>query len=222
MGGDERILGVPRPVAEPISIRSRTPTAGSTRVGSRKRREPTPGPGVYSRPWTASPLGEQIATTAEDTMSNASEPLAWARRLAGLGLITALGLSLVACGGDDEDDATDSGDSTEEPADSGSDSGGDPYGDDEGSDDAGAGDAAGGGEYQITAIEYTDATAAAGSTLEIVDSSGAAHTFTADDGAFDVPVSGGGTASLDVPAEPGDYPFHCEIHSSMQATLTVE
>jgi plastocyanin len=158
-------------------------------------------------------------------MSNASEPLAWARRLAGLGLITALGLSLVACGGDDDDDeATDSGDTTEEPADSGGDSGDDPYGDDSdggSGEDAGAGDSAG-GEYQITAIEYTDATAAAGSTLEIVDSSGAAHTFTADDGAFDVPVSGGGTASLDVPAEPGDYPFHCEIHSSMQATLTVE
>jgi len=157
-------------------------------------------------------------------MSNASEPLAWARRLAGLGLVTALGLSLVACGGDDDDESTDAGDSTEEPADSGSDSGSDPYGDGEDSGsggDTGASDPAG-GEYQITAIEYTDASAAAGSTLDIVDSSGAAHTFTADDGAFDVPVSGGGTASLDVPAEPGDYPFHCEIHSSMQATLTVE
>jgi len=25
-----------------------------------------------------------------------------------------------------------------------------------------------------------------------------------------------------VPTEPGEYPFHCEIHSSMHATLTVE
>lgn len=155
-------------------------------------------------------------------MSNAVDPLAWGRRLAGLGLIAALGLSLVACGGDDDDDASTGGE-TEEPADSGSDSGGDPYGDDPApGEDGGAGSDAAGGEYQITAIEYTDASVAAGSTLTIADSSGTAHTFTADDGAFDVPVPGDNTAELQVPAEAGDYPFHCEIHPSMQATLTVE
>lgn len=160
-------------------------------------------------------------------MSNATDPLAWGRRLAGLGLIAALGLSLVACGGDDDDDdASTGGDETEEPADSGSDSGGDPY-DDGGSGaeepaDEGAGSDAAGGEYEITEIAYTDATAAAGSTLTINDTSGTAHTFTADDGAFDVPVPGDSIARFDVPAEAGDYPFHCEIHPSMQATLTVE
>ena len=46
------------------------------------------------------------------------------------------------------------------------------------------------------------------------------HTVTADDGAFDVEVSGGETKSL--PAlTPGNYSFHCRIHPSMQATLTV-
>jgi plastocyanin len=158
-------------------------------------------------------------------MSNATDPLAWGRRLAGLGLIAALGLSLVACGGDDDDDAASTGgDETEEPADSGSDSGGDPYGDDPapGGEDSGAGSDAASGEYEITDIAYTDATAAAGSTLTIADSSGTAHTFTADDGAFDVPVPGDDTAELQVPAEAGDYPFHCEIHPSMQAMLTVE
>ena len=158
-------------------------------------------------------------------MSNASDPTSWGRRLVGLGLVAAVGLSLTACGGDDDDE--DAGDAATEQGDS-SDSGSDPYGDDSGADsgdsgDSGASDPAGDtGEYQITAIEYTDATAAAGSTLEIVDSSGAAHTFTADDGAFDEPVPGDGTASVAVPTEPGDYPFHCEIHASMQATLTVE
>jgi plastocyanin len=25
-----------------------------------------------------------------------------------------------------------------------------------------------------------------------------------------------------VPSEPGDYPFHCNIHANMKATLTVD
>ncbi|MEO8162700.1 MAG: cupredoxin domain-containing protein [Ilumatobacteraceae bacterium] len=46
------------------------------------------------------------------------------------------------------------------------------------------------------------------------------HTVTADDGAFDVEVSGGTTESL--PAlTPGVYSFHCKIHSSMKGSLTV-
>lgn len=46
------------------------------------------------------------------------------------------------------------------------------------------------------------------------------HTVTADNGAFDVEVNGGATESL--PAlTPGMYSFHCEIHPSMQGSLTI-
>jgi plastocyanin len=48
------------------------------------------------------------------------------------------------------------------------------------------------------------------------------HTFTADDGAFDESYVADESISVDVPDEPGDYPFHCEIHSSMTGTLTVK
>lgn len=164
-------------------------------------------------------------------MSNEADPTTWRRRLAALGVTAVIGLSLVACGGDDDDEGADDA-TSEEGGDAGSGAGDDsgsggddPYGDDSGGDDAGsgAGDPVGDTvEYQISAIEYTDAAAPAGSTLEIVDSSGAPHTFTADDGSFDVEVPAESTAEVTVPAEPGDYPFHCEIHSSMQATLTVE
>jgi plastocyanin len=76
--------------------------------------------------------------------------------------------------------------------------------------------------YEIDSNTYEDLVAPAGGTIEITNSSGAEHTFTDDDDSFDVPVADGETAEVDAPEEAGDYPFHCEIHSSMAATLTVE
>ena len=35
-------------------------------------------------------------------------------------------------------------------------------------------------------------------------------------------VEPGGTQTITAPDEPGSYPFHCGIHSTMTATLTVE
>ncbi|HEX8803721.1 MAG TPA: cupredoxin domain-containing protein, partial [Acidimicrobiales bacterium] len=86
-----------------------------------------------------------------------------------------------------------------------------------------AGGAAGGEvTYEVTEIAYTDLTAPAGSTIDINNSSGAAHTFTADDGSFDEDVASEGTTEVQAPDEAGTYDFHCEIHPSMTATLTVE
>jgi plastocyanin len=49
------------------------------------------------------------------------------------------------------------------------------------------------------------------------------HTMTADDGAFDAGrVEPGAKTTITAPSEPGDYPFHCEIHPAMTGTLTVE
>src|SRR5690606_41173045 len=119
------------------------------------------------------------------------------RMLAGPALAAALVLA-VACGDDDGD-------------------GGDGGGGTEGS--AGAPDAT----LEITSLSYSDVTVPAEGTLEIVNSSGAPHTFTADDGSFDAPDVGvDDTVTVEVPDEPGDYPFHCEIHPSMTATLTAE
>jgi plastocyanin len=45
---------------------------------------------------------------------------------------------------------------------------------------------------------------------------------TSDDGtSFDVKVAGSGTATFTAPSKAGTYAFHCNIHSSMKATLTV-
>jgi plastocyanin len=101
-------------------------------------------------------------------------------------------------------------------------------GDDENGSNAGSSSAGTSGSgtadatLEVDSIAYHDVTAPAGGTLEIVNTSGTAHTFTADDGSFDVEYGADDTITVDVPAEPGDYPFHCEIHSSMTATLTVE
>jgi plastocyanin len=134
-------------------------------------------------------------------------------------------MALAACGDDDDDSAT---------SDTTTDSGGDPYGDNGtettapagGGDTTGdtAADSGGGGQvsYQVSSIDYSDLTAPAAGTIAIENTSGAPHTFTADDGAFDVEYGADQSATVDAPAEPGSYPFHCEIHPSMTATLTVQ
>jgi plastocyanin len=118
--------------------------------------------------------------------------------MAALPAVLVLGFGLAGCGGDDDDD--DAGTTT--PA----------------ADDGGGAS----GAYEVTAIQYTDVSAPAGGTLAIENSSGAAHTFTAEGGEFDVSYGADETAEVPVPAEPGDYGFFCEIHPSMTATLTAE
>ena len=123
-----------------------------------------------------------------------------ARRLAAAALAAGLVLALGACGDDDDDAA----DTTEEdsPA-AGTDGGGDAT-------------------LEVTEFDFEDVSAPAGGTLTVTNSSGGGHTVTADDGAFDEELPDGETVEVAVPAEPGEYPFHCEIHPSMQATLTAE
>ena len=77
-------------------------------------------------------------------------------------------------------------------------------------------------ELVVQSNEFSDVSAPAGGQLDVVNTSGTAHTVTADDGEFDDELPDGDTITLDVPSEPGDYAFHCEIHPSMTATLTAE
>jgi hypothetical protein len=73
-----------------------------------------------------------------------------------------------------------------------------------------------------SAGQASDGSGSADATLEIDNTSGVNHTFTADDGSFDVAYDAGETVDVDVPSEPGDYPYHCKVHASMTATLTVD
>jgi plastocyanin len=86
--------------------------------------------------------------------------------------------------------------------------------------DGGAAD--GGATLEVTSFDYGDVSAPAGGTLEVVNTSGGAHTFTAEDGEFDEDLPDGETIAVQVPDEPGDYAFFCGIHPSMTGTLTAE
>ena len=119
------------------------------------------------------------------------------RRSLAFAAVLVLGLTAAACGDDDDDSSSD----TTSSADGG-----------------GSGDA----EMVVESNDYEDVSAPAGGGLDVVNTSGATHTFTADDGEFDVEVPDGETVTVDVPEAPGEYGFHCEIHPSMQATLTAE
>jgi plastocyanin len=120
---------------------------------------------------------------------------------------------LAACG-DDGDDVG-AGDTTTTAASGSADDG---Y---RGSGDSG-GDATG---TMIVAKDFslTSITVAPGTDVKIDNQGSAPHTVTADDDAFDSgTVDGGSSGAFTAPSEPGEYAFHCEIHSSMTGTLTVE
>jgi plastocyanin len=124
--------------------------------------------------------------------------LSWLRRAVVAAAAVILFAGLAACG--DDDSSSDGGSAGQA------------------SDGSGSADAT----LEVDSISYSDVTAPAGGTLEIDNTSGVNHTFTADDGSFDVDYDAGETVDVDVPSEPGDYPFHCNIHSNMKATLTAD
>jgi plastocyanin len=63
----------------------------------------------------------------------------------------------------------------------------------------------------------------AGATVNIKNDDSFTHTVTSDDGSsFNVSVDGGKSATVTAPSKAGSYKFHCNIHSTMHATLTVE
>jgi plastocyanin len=127
------------------------------------------------------------------------------RLLLGFLAVGALTLGAAACSDDDADGAgSDTTDTTAAET------------------DDGGGAAAG----TIVAADFslTDLTVAPGEEIVLDNTGSAPHTATADDGAFDTgQVSGGDTSDpVTAPDEPGSYAFHCEVHPSMTATLTVE
>jgi len=75
----------------------------------------------------------------------------------------------------------------------------------------------------VKGYQFPPITAAAGSTLNLIDADDEPHTVTSDDGTFDVgPFNPSMPATLTVPATPGSYAFHCKIHPTMHGTLVVQ
>ena len=65
-------------------------------------------------------------------------------------------------------------------------------------------------------------TVAAGAAVQVTNADAAAHTLTAQGGAFDTgSVDTGTVVSFTAPAAPGTYEFFCEIHPSMTGSLVV-
>lgn len=80
----------------------------------------------------------------------------------------------------------------------------------------------GGGAVAVTieGFAYDVQPVTAGQPFDVENKDTTNHTFTADDGAFDVQVSAGSTESVDG-LDAGTYAFHCTIHPSMMGTLEV-
>ena len=75
----------------------------------------------------------------------------------------------------------------------------------------------------IKNFQFTTSPVKAGSTVTVKNNDGIEHTVTADTtGGFNVSIQGGKTATFTAPSKAGTYKFHCNIHSQMHATLTVQ
>jgi plastocyanin len=126
------------------------------------------------------------------------------RILAGAAAALAV-LALAACG-DDDDAPDDAAVTTTTTAGAGSDE-----------------SATSGAAIEAMDFELTSITVAPGAEVEVVNEGDVAHTVTSDDDEFDSgTVAGGSTGTFTAPTEPGEHPFHCEIHPAMTGTLTVE
>lgn len=89
----------------------------------------------------------------------------------------------------------------------------------------GATTAAPSGGSTITVADFafspTPLTVKAGTAVEIKNTQGVAHTFTADDGSFDLELDPNGGASHTFKTA-GSFAYHCEIHPTMKGTVVVE
>lgn len=120
-----------------------------------------------------------------------------------------LALGLAACG-DDDPTMTDPAEDTTEDAGEG--------------DDAGDGEAAEGETITMSFFNYDpeELTVPVGTTVTWVNDDGVRHTATADDGSFDVDTPEEGDEGSHTFDEAGEFPYVCEVHASMTATIIVE
>ena len=126
----------------------------------------------------------------------------------------ALGLALAGCGDDDEEGSADGGGTEDTSAETTAGT--------EGTESTEPAPAGGGIVMAGFAFEPGELTVAAGATIPLTNDDDAPHTFTSDEGGFDVEVEGGGTGEATAPSEPGTYDFLCRLHPRMTGPLTVE
>ena len=91
-----------------------------------------------------------------------------------------------------------------------------------GSSNSGANSGSGSGAVAVTIdnFSFSAKPVKAGQSFQVQNKDGTEHTFTANNGAFDVDVPAGKTVTVKA-LQAGTYPFHCKIHTSMTGTLTV-
>ena len=111
-------------------------------------------------------------------------------------------IGLSACGGDDDDSSSSGNTGTTAAGASGDQS-------------------SGAVAVTIQGFAFDAQPVTAGSTFKVENKDSTEHTFTADDGSFDVNVPAGKTVTVTAPDSAGTYAFHCKIHSSMKGDLTV-
>ena len=79
------------------------------------------------------------------------------------------------------------------------------------------------GDLTVKNLQFHTSPVKAGSTVTDKNNDGFEHTVTSDDGtSFNVSIPAGKTATFTAPSAPGAYKFHCNIHSQMHGTLTVQ
>jgi plastocyanin len=83
---------------------------------------------------------------------------------------------------------------------------------------------AAGSEVTIASFSFqpTTLTITVGTTVTWTNTDSATHTVTADDGSFNSDKLGSGATFSQTFATAGTFAYHCAIHSSMKATVTVK
>ena len=88
--------------------------------------------------------------------------------------------------------------------------------------ETGGGGGGGGGGKTITianfAFDPSSLTLSGATDVTVTNNDSAAHTFTADDGSFDVQLDPGATETVNIAASTD---FHCSIHPQMTGSVTV-
>jgi plastocyanin len=86
----------------------------------------------------------------------------------------------------------------------------------------GGDDSSGSSNAAVTIKDFSFSTkpVKAGESFQVQNKDDTEHTFTSDDGKFDVKVPAGKTVTVDA-LTAGTYKFHCSIHTTMHGTLDV-
>jgi plastocyanin len=112
-----------------------------------------------------------------------------------------LAFGLAACGGGDDSSSNSSATTQAPAASSGS-------------------NATAGVAVTIKDFAFSTKPVKAGESFQVENKDDTEHTFTSDDGKFDVKVPAGKTVTVDA-LSAGTYKFHCTIHTNMHGTLEV-